>query len=377
MISNEVLSTLNILHPLLGILWSPLELNLDKHLAEGLWRVVQNVDGLTQINDEGWSGILGLAEWCATRGGLRSSDLNQNAGSLAEDDPSLQTFRSLHLILHAAELKNALRIERWPQIVRSVRCLVEAGERGQCPKLSIAGLDLLQVLHTRMDSIAAKDGEPQHLLNVWLPILEAISEPAEKSRNGSVRQQAISLLTDTLLDKNSSSIPVEGGLCDILNNICLPLAGKRITDLLRIPREVESDPGETLIEVELCIALLFKPFLHHLKTLVYVKQEFFGIWISVLGIMKQLLGDEMQNKSDSKVARGDVVSRSKLFSTTKELASEHLRNAVMVLAAMGVLVADGDLKSDTQEISSVTWAAIGSIGYCKPVLDEWKRSACQ
>ena len=134
-ISNEVLSTLNILHPPLGLLWSPLELNLDKHLAEGLWRVVQNVDGLTQINDEGWSGILGLAEWCATRGGLRSSDPNQNAGSLAEDDPSLQTFRSLHLILHAAELKNALRIERWPQIVRSVRCLVEAGERGQCPKL--------------------------------------------------------------------------------------------------------------------------------------------------------------------------------------------------------------------------------------------------
>ena len=50
--------------------------------------------------------------------------------------------------------------------------------------LSIAGLDLLQVLHTRMDSIAAKDSESQHLLNCWLPILEAISEPAEKSRNG-------------------------------------------------------------------------------------------------------------------------------------------------------------------------------------------------
>ena len=93
--------------------------------------------------------------------------------------------------------------------------------------------------------------------------------------------------------------------------------------------------------------------------------------------MKQLLGDEIQNKSDSKVARGDVVSRAKLFSTTKELASEHLRNAVMVLAAMGVLTADDDSTYDTQEISSVTWAAIGSIGYCKPVLDEWKRSACQ
>ncbi len=171
---------------------------------------------------------------------------------------------------------------------------------------------------------------------------------------------------------------MEGGLCNILNNICLPLAGKRITDLLRIPHEVESDLRETLIEVELCISLLFKPFLHHLKTLVSVKQEFFGIWISVLGIMKQLLGDEIgENKSDSKVVRGDVVSRAKLFSTTKELAFEHLRNAVMVLAAMGVLIADGEFKSDTQEISSVTWAAIGSIGYCKPVLDEWKSSACQ
>ncbi len=135
MICNEVFSTLKILHPPLGLLWSPLELNLDKHLAEGLWRIVQNVDCLVQVDDEGWSGILGLAEWCATRGGLRSNDHTQSAGILAEDDPSLQTFRSLHLILHSAELKNALRVERWPQIVRSVRCLVEAGERGQCPKL--------------------------------------------------------------------------------------------------------------------------------------------------------------------------------------------------------------------------------------------------
>ena len=143
---------------------------------------------------------------------------------------------------------------------------------------------------------------------------------------------------------------------------------------MRIPRGVESDLEEKMIEVELCISLLFKPFLHHIKALVSVRQEFFGIWISLLGIMKQLLGDEfVQNKLDTTDA---VVSRAKLFSTTKELASEHLRNAVMVLAAMGVLTADDDSKSETQEISSVTWAAIGSIGYCKPVLDEWKKSAC-
>ena len=38
MIANQVLPTLNILHPPLGaLIWSPLELNLDKHLAEGMY----------------------------------------------------------------------------------------------------------------------------------------------------------------------------------------------------------------------------------------------------------------------------------------------------------------------------------------------------
>mmetsp|Transcript_2900 Transcript_2900/g.6245 ORF Transcript_2900/g.6245 Transcript_2900/m.6245 type:complete len:1300 (+) Transcript_2900:2291-6190(+) len=375
MIANEVLPTLKILHPPCALIWSPLELNLDKHLAEGLWRIVRNVDGLGGLKGglSDWSGILGLAEWCAMRGGLRSSAL----GSLAEDDPSLQAFRSLHLILHAVELKDSLRVDRCPQIVRSVRCLVEAGERGHCPKLSVAGLDLLQVLHTRMESVAAKDGESQQLLNCWVPILEAISEPAEKSRNGSVRQQAISLITDLMLDRHGSSIPVNSGLCEIMNNICIPLAGNRITDLLRIPYDVQSDLEETLIELELCISLLFKPFLHHLKALISVRQEFVGIWISMLGIMTQLLGEESaQDKEVNGAAREDVVTRAKLFNTTKQLASEHLRNAVMVLAAMGVLIEDDDSKSDAQEFSSVTWAAIGSIGYCKPYLEEWKSSAC-
>jgi len=293
-------------------------------------------------------------------------------GSLAEDDPSLQSFRALHLILHAVELKNVLQVDQWPQIVKSVRCLVEAGERGHCPKLSIAGLDLLQVLHSRMESITATPSKPQGSLSCWMPLLEAISEPAEKSRNGSVRQQAISLLTDTLL----STIPVSGGLCEIMNNICIPLAGNRITDLLRIPYDVQSDLEETLIELELCISLLFKPFLHHLKVLISIKQEFIGIWISMLGIMTQLLGDESAPSKDKAASDGGgVVTRANLFNTTKELASEHLRNAVMVLAAMGVLVDDDGSKSDAQEISSVTWAAIGSIGYCKPYLEEWKRTA--
>lgn len=178
------------------------------------------------------------------------------------------------------------------------------------------------------------------------------------------------MLTDTLLDRHGSKIPVESGLCEIMNTICIPLAEKRITDLLRIPYDVQNDLEETMIELELCISLLFKPFLHHLKRLVSVKQEFVGIWIQLLAIMTQLLGEEStKNEEDNMAVREGVVTREKLFLTTRELGSEHLRNAIMVLAA---LINDGDSKSDAEEISSVTWSAISSIGYCKPYLEEWK-----
>lgn len=124
-----------------------------------------------------------------------------------------------------------------------------------------------------------------------------------------------------------------------------------------------------MVELELCISLLFKPLLHHLKALLSIETEFIGIWISLLGIMTQLLGDEpcsTYNKTP-----GAVLSRQSLLQRTRELGSEHLRNAIMVMFALGVLTEEG---SDS-ELSSVTWAAIGSIGYCKPLVDEWKQSA--
>ena len=183
------------------------------------------------------------------------------------------------------------------------------------------------------------------------------------------------MLTDTLLDRHGSSIGLND-LCQIMNNICIPLAGKRITDLLRSPYDnsQQSDLEETLIELELCISLLFKPFLHHLKGLVSVKQEFVGIWISMLGIMTQLLGDELPPSKEDSGGEGAVITRERLFNTSKELASEHLRNCCLVMAAMDILIGDdtGAKSSDAKEISSVTWAAIGSIGYCKPNIEEWK-----
>lgn len=183
----------------------------------------------------------------------------------------------------------------------------------------------------------------------------------------SVRQQAISTLTDALLDRHGNGVP-EHTVCNIINGICIPLAEKRITDLLRT-RGDDIDYENTMAELELCISLLFKPLLHHLKILLTIETEFIGIWLSLLGIMTQLLGDEPFTDRNKKP--GAVVSRESLLQRTKELGSEHLRNAIMVMFAFGVLTEDGT----GNEISSVTWSAIGSIGYCRPLIDDWKQSA--
>lgn len=55
-----------------------------------------------------------------------------------------------------------------------------------CPLvISIASLDLLQVINARLESISDTDGKSsQPLLKFWVPVLEAMSEPAEMSRNG-------------------------------------------------------------------------------------------------------------------------------------------------------------------------------------------------
>ena len=158
-------------------------------------------------------------------------------------------------------------------------------------------------------------------------------------------------------------------LYEILNDICIPIAGDRIADLLRrVPSPGDLD--DTLIELELCISLLFKPFLHHLKALVSIKQEFIAVWISMLGIMTQFLS-EGGMEADVANDNDEYVNSAKLFQTTKELGSEHLRNAVMVLAAMGVLGGgDGSEAGSDGDISDVTWKAIGSIS--NSLVDEWK-----
>lgn len=94
----------------------------------------------------------------------------------------------------------------------------------------------------------------------------------------------------------------------------------------------------------------------------------------MLGIMTHLLGDDAAPAEEGDYDDG-IMTREKLFRVTKELGSEHLRNAVMVLIAMNVLIGDDNDEAQPSQISSATWAAIGSIGYCKPLIDEWKGTA--
>ena len=165
--------------------------HLNKHLGEGLWRICRNIDGMRQLDANGWQGLLGLVEWCASIGGRSlqpgGSGTGRSAG-LAEEDPALQAYRSLHLLLHAPELSGVVPYT----VVRSIRTVIIAGERASFPKLSIAGLDLLQILRTRKESLTPQSTEEAGMkaspaldddfwINCWVPVLETTAEAGRLS----------------------------------------------------------------------------------------------------------------------------------------------------------------------------------------------------
>jgi len=393
-IVNDVLESLTLLVPPKGgLLLSSSSLTLDKHLAEGLWRICRNVDDLREIK-EGWNGILGLTEWCAMRGETISLRHGGRSSALSEDDPALQAFRSIHLLLHSEILTNVVPLK----VVYCIRALISGGEKQNCPKLSIAGLDLLLLLHTRLQRPSSdKAAKAKHFktnksisndntrLKFWVPVLQGIAEAGE-SVVSNVRQHAISMLTDAIVDKNGLHVP-EDQLCRILTGICVPLAGNRINELLRSDDLMELHIEEVMIELEMCVSLVFKPFLHYLKRLSLVPNELTAIWISMLAVMAQLLGEDVideENEKEADIASspgdgGGLMTRRKLLYTTKELASEHLRNAVMVLVGEDILCSDVNLAepgiSTAQDITSLTWSSIDNMHFCKKYIAEWKDSA--
>jgi hypothetical protein len=188
---------------------------------------------------------------------------------------------------------------------------------------------------------------------------------------------ALAMLTDAVTDRQGAAV-APWQLYTIVQNTCVCVAGFRINALLKCEDIGEFE--EIMIELELCISLVFKPLLHYLKTLVQVEDKFPILWESVLHVMEQLLGDETLSSASHEasdkllVVRRNSLTRENLLTTTKELGSEHLRNAVMVLMSYGIIDDEASSPSKTHDLSALTWNTIRSMSFCSVSVEEWKQS---
>jgi hypothetical protein len=156
-------------------------LALDKHLGEGMWRLCKELDSLRLLGNRGWESLLSLIEYCASHGEyvpvrVGSADIP----SVCEDDPCLKSYRSVSLILHSTELREVLPF----RLVRCIRALIIGGERQNYPELSLAALDLLLIMNSRMKERISmiEDGNVGHgkiWIDSWLSLIHITSEAAE------------------------------------------------------------------------------------------------------------------------------------------------------------------------------------------------------
>lgn len=187
-----------------------------------------------------------------------------------------------------------------------------------------------------------------------------------------MRQHSISLLTDAVIDHQGENIPTEQ-LCRIMSRLCVPVSGQRISYLMQDEVVTGFQSEETMIEISLCISLLFNPFIHHLKKLFTEKKEFIAIWLSILAVSSQLLGNETSGHVRTSFEINKQSNNNSI--TTRNLTAEKLRNAVMVLISNNILKKDFtkhkvggiDQKND---ISSLTWNAIENITFCKDIIKD-------
>ncbi|KAL3945256.1 MAG: hypothetical protein SGBAC_000667 [Bacillariaceae sp.] len=361
-VPNEVLSTWSILESIEQGENKMSLMNLfDLHLGEGIWRITRCVDGATKLENSGWNGLFSLSYWCANRGcklpPVRSSVIGRSVG-LAEDDPSLQAYRSLHFFLNASEVKDFVPAKG----IATIRCLVAAGNSRNCPKLSIAALDLLQIFASQGDEVT-KTNDFWQL--IWKPVVEGMTEAIKLSEYTNVRQHALSMLTDLFLEKQAGFIPISH-LCDSLGEQCIPLAGRGIVELREGRIKIENT-DELMIELELCIGLIFKPLRHHLKDVVSEGEEILLlVWKPILNALTDILSDPSSNGAK------EAGLPAKTLQSSNELTVEHLRNVVHVLTDFDILKAEPMSQDD---ITQLTWDAIESMPPCKDFVKEWKEGA--
>ena len=178
------------------------------------------------------------------------------------------------------------------------------------------------------------------------------------------------MLTDSFLENQGGLIPVVH-LCVALGNLCIPLAGRRIKEL-RASWDGVDPQDEIMIELELCIGLIFKPLRHHVQNIVNDGGDaLIALWKATLEVLKVVLCDTVSpdESTDDHPGVVNVVVKS-----INDLALEHLRNVIMVLVDYDILHAESIHEGD---ISSWTWSALSDIECCKKFLDEWKQAAAK
>jgi len=380
-IGNDVLSTWSLLDSCQNKETKRCLLDvLGRHIGEGLWRITRCVDDSSQLSEKGWHGILSLIKWSVTYGTslppISSTYVGRSVG-LADDDPSIQVYRSLHYLLNVSEAKTQV-----PSVIGdSIFSLVVTGDRRNCVKLSIAALDLLQVLSNLVEGAAvALEKLPQSNVEVrdsfwdknWRPLIEKVASVSRSSSHPAIRQHAISILTDLFLDKHAGQLPVEL-LCEVLGRVCIPLSGELIREIRRGTIVYHDHLDVAMIEVDLCVSLIFKPLRHHMKNIInYNPAIFLNLWVPTLKVIQKILDeDSIEVKPSSKSP-----STRKLTCDIRELTIEHLRNVIMVLSSFGILKGSPDEYVDGS-ISDETWSLIENIGYCKEFVNEWKSAAAK
>jgi hypothetical protein len=165
---------------------------LDRHIGEGVWRITKCIDDTCQLSEKGWHGVLSLIGWTLRRGAslppLPPTPPGRPAVGLAEDDPALQAYRSLHFLLNVSEAKTQVP----PVVGACIQVLVVTGDRRNCSKLSIAGLDLLQLLSNQIEDVAiANETDSQftdesrdiYWKTNWLPVIESVASASAMSHN--------------------------------------------------------------------------------------------------------------------------------------------------------------------------------------------------
>ena len=126
-----------------------------------------------------------------------------------------------------------------------------------------------------------------------------------------------------------------------------------------------------MMEFELCIGLIFKPLRHHVKHIVECGGSLPSIWLSVLSVLEDLLGDKHSEVPPPFDEEQEVIPDN-LKATMNSLANEHLQNAIKVLLSIGVLSADSSTPGD---ITAKTWESVSRMGVSDGDVQQWKQQA--